>query len=126
MKLPLPVLAAALFPLSALPGTADSHGAFPSLPSKVLSTYAPAAPEKHTPAAMAAAATAFLDSLGPDLRKQAALPYDSPEKAKWTNVPPRGPQGGVRLGDLNETQLQRACDFLAAVLSAQGYAKARN
>ena len=51
---------------------------------------------------------------------------DSPEKAKWTNVPPRGPQGGVRLGDLNEKQMKKACDLLAAVLSPQGYGKVRN
>ena len=99
---------------------------YPSLPSKVLSTYTPGKPEAHTAQAMAERARSFLASLDENLRQQAALPYDSPEKAKWTNVPPRGPQGGVRLGDLDEAQLKRACDLLAAVLSPQGYGKARN
>ena len=98
---------------------------FPSLPSEVFSNYTPQAPETHSPDAMAAQAQAFLDSLNDDLRGQAALPYDSIEKSRWTNVPPRGPQGGVRLGDLSESQLKLAFDLLATVLSPQGYAKAR-
>jgi hypothetical protein len=75
---------------------------------------------------MAKSGQAFLAALSDDLRKQALLPYDSSEKSRWTNVPPRGPQGGVRLGDLNEQQLKRACDLLAAVLSPQGWHKAIN
>ncbi|MEM1296168.1 MAG: DUF3500 domain-containing protein [Verrucomicrobiota bacterium] len=75
---------------------------------------------------MAKAAGDFLDSLDEKLRQEAALPFDSPEKYLWTNVPPRGPQGGVRMGDLNEVQLQRALDLLATVLSPQGFGKARN
>jgi len=98
---------------------------FPSLPSKVLYSYAPEAPEASSAESMASRATAFLDSLNENLRGQAALPFDSVEKSRWTNVPPRGPQGGVRLGDLDESQLKLACDLLAEVLSPQGYYKAR-
>ncbi len=101
-------------------------GKYPSLPSKVLSNYTPSSVDSHDSATMANRANAFLSSLDKKLRAQAALSSDSPEKAKWTNVPPRGPQGGVRLGDLNEKQLKSACDLLAAVLSPQGYGKARN
>ena len=93
--------------------------------SKALATYTPTA-DKHDPEAMAAAASRFLDSLGDDLRKQAALAYDSDEKAKWTNTPPRGPQGGVRLGDCDDKQLKAACNLLRTVMSRQGYEKARN
>ena len=106
--------------------SAAPAGKHPSLPSKILSTYTPELNNKYTAEAMAGSARVFLDSLTKDLRKQASLPYDSPEKAIWTNVPPRGPQGGVRLGDLDEAQLKKACDLLAAVLSPQGYGKARN
>lgn len=105
---------------------AQQEGDFPSLPSKVFSTHTPKVPETITPEVMAGAAEKFLATLDDSLRKQAALPFDSGEKAKWTNVPPRGPQGGVRMGDLDETQLQSALDLLATVLSAQGYGKARN
>ena len=93
--------------------------------SDVLAAYTPSI-EAHSPEAMAKASNAFLNSLGDDLRKQAALPYDSEEKAKWTNVPPSGPQGGVRLGDCDEKQLKLACDLLRTVMSRQGYEKARN
>ena len=80
---------------------AQGTATHPSKVSEVLSTYTPAA-EDHSPEAMAKAAGAFLGRLGDDLKKQALLPFDSDEKAKWTNVPPRGPQGGVRLGDCDD------------------------
>ncbi|MBJ06631.1 MAG: hypothetical protein CMO40_05860 [Verrucomicrobiaceae bacterium] len=122
----IPSLVACTLALSASLSGAAPVGNYPSLPSKVFSTYSPSKPEAYTPEAMASAAGSFLKSLKPNLRRQAALPYDSPEKAKWTNVPPRGPQGGVRLGDLDEKQMQKACDLLATVLSPQGYGKVRN
>ena len=120
----LTILPLTLLVLMAVTGTAQDSK-FPSLPSEVFSNYAPQAPEIRSPGAMAAQAQTFLDSLDDDLRGQASLPYDSIEKSRWTNVPPRGPQGGVRLGDLSEGQLKLAFDLLATVLSPQGFAKAR-
>lgn len=111
--------------LGAAAAFAQDKATHASAVSKVLATYTPVA-ENHRPEAMAAAAAKFLKSLGDDLRKQAALAYESDEKAKWTNVPPRGPQGGVRLGDCDEAQLKLACDLLRTVMSRQGYEKARN
>ena len=102
------------------------EGKHPSGVSKVLATYTPNSEPSGDPKAMAARANEFLKSLSDELREQAALPYDSDEKKKWTNVPPRGPQGGVRLGDCDEKQLKAACDLLRSVLSKQGYEKARN
>ena len=101
-------------------------GKYPSLPSKVLSNYKPKIAGDRTPESLAKSASTFLSSLNKELKSQAALPYNSKEKAKWTNVPPRGPQGGVRLGDLNESQIKKALDFLRTVLSEQGYNKAIN
>lgn len=98
---------------------------YPSLPSKVLSEYQPAKKEANAKT-RAAAGKAFLAALDEKLRKQAAHTFDSKERQKWTNIPPRGPQGGVRLGDLNEAQMKAAMDLLSAVLSEQGYAKMRN
>ena len=121
----LPLAACIIALAASLSGAAPERN-YPSLPSKVFSTYSPSKPEAYTPEAMASAAGSFLKSLKQNLRRQAALPYDSPEKAKWTNVPPRGPQGGVRLGDLNEKQMKKACDLLAAVLSPQGYGQHRH
>lgn len=104
----------------------QDSASYPSLPSQVLSNYEAKALDEQNAQTMAASAQAFLDSLDGERRAEALLSFDSPEKAKWTNVPPRGPQGGVRLGDLNEKQLEKAADLLAAVLSEQGYGKARN
>ena len=101
-------------------------GKYPSLPSKVLSNYKPKIAGDRTPEFLAKSASTFLSSLNKELKSQAALPYNSKEKGKWTNVPPRGPQGGVRLGDLNESQIKKALDLLRTVLSEQGYNKAIN
>ena len=120
LHLALPLIC---FPLFA---SAQKSANFPSLPSEVLSNYSPKSSETVTPKVMAEQAAKFLGSLNDELRDQAALPFDSPEKSQWTNVPPRGPQGGVRLGDLNKSQLKLASDLLATVLSPQGYSKARN
>ena len=106
--------------------SAEPNGSYPSLPSKILSNYTPKITSKKTPKSFAKSANLFLASLSKELRAQAALPFDSSEKAKWTNVPPRGPQGGVRLGDLNESQIEAALNLLGTVLSEQGYSKARN
>lgn len=123
MKSHLPLALLALcFPLFA---SAQNSTKFPSLPSEVLSNYSPKSPESVTTEVMAEQAAKFLGSLNDELRGQAALSFDSPEKSQWTNVPPRGPQGGVRLGDLNKNQLKLASDLLATVLSPQGYGKAR-
>jgi len=101
----------------------DEH---PSEASRVLATYAPERPEDAGAAQRAAAALAFLAALDDELRAQAALPLESAERQAWTNTPPRGPQGGARLGDLDEAQLQAACDLLAAALSPAGYVKVRD
>ena len=101
----------------------DEH---PSKASEVLATYTPRGITSPSPAAMAGAARAFLESLDDDLREQCALPLDSDERQRWTNVPPRAEEEGARLGDLNEEQLERASDLLAVVLSPQGYEKVRD
>lgn len=92
----------------------------------MLATYAPAEPAGRGAAELTAAARAFLESLDDDLRAETTFALDSAERSNWTNVPPGADEAGVRLGDLDEGQLKRACDLLAAVLSPQGYAKIRD
>ncbi|MFT4537774.1 MAG: hypothetical protein ACI841_004568 [Planctomycetota bacterium] len=94
--------------------------------SRVVATYTPAPTETVNAASMSAAAGAFLDSLSDELRARAALELDDPERKNWTNVPPRADERGVRFGDLSEEQLERALDLMANVLSAEGYAQARD
>jgi len=97
---------------------------YPSKTSEVLVTYTPRPADPGS--ASAGTAQRFLKALDDELREQCRLPLDSDERRNWTNVPPRAKERGVRLGDLNEKQLQRACDLLAAVLSKQGYEQARD
>lgn len=72
------------------------------------------------------AAEAFLKTLTEDQRKLAALPLNDGERKKWTNIPTKATDGGIRLGDLSKPQLESACAFLATILSEEGYLKFRN
>ncbi len=111
---------------SALALVPPQDESFASLTSQVFGSYSPPIPEQLTPASTAAAANAFLASLDAAQAERARLPLASDERANWTNVPPGADEAGIRLGDLDQEQLERACDLLATVLSAQGYAQTRD
>ncbi len=96
-----------------------------TLASEVAATYQPKKPD-HKPESMVAAAEAFLAVLSEEERGQALHLMDSEERRLWTNTPPRGTEGGVRLGDLKREALERAYDLLGAVLSEQGYRKVKH
>lgn len=98
---------------------------FVSDASFIVGTYTPAKRD-HTPDAIASAATAFLESLGDELRKQAQSPLETQERRKWTNLPARPDADGVRLGDLTDDQVRSACNLMANLLSEQGYNKMRD
>ena len=103
---------------------AKTHHAW-TLASEVFATTKPAQSDR-SPKAQAAAANAFLATLSPDEKKQAHLPLNDPERQKWTNVPTKATDGGIRLGDLTRPQLESACAFLSTVLSENGYLMGRN
>ena len=70
------------------------------------------------------AARAFLGALRGGQRATAILPYDSPLRPNWSNLPERSTRfdrNGLRLGDLEPDQLAAAFGFLAAALSKHGY-----
>ena len=77
----------------------------------------------HSPKSMAAAGKAFVESLNEKLRARGAMSLDNQERREWTNLPPAPNAGGVRLGDLNEAQLNAACNLMAEVFSESGYTK---
>lgn len=93
--------------------------------SRIVSTYELTSRE-HTPDAMARAAQAFLDSLDPEQRKQAALELKDRERRLWTNLPARPGAGGIALGDCTQTQVEAFCDLMGTLLSEEGYAKMVN
>lgn len=118
-----PVFLVLIFSVSsmAVSGMAAAQ-TFVSDASRVVGTFDPGMAD-HSPAAMAAAANAFLDSLNDEQRKLAAHPLDSPERREWTNLPVRPTDGGLRLGDCTERQIKAALRLMAAVLSEQGYTR---
>lgn len=105
-------------------GWGKPHKAW-TLASEVFATAKPAESDR-SPKAQVAAAHAFLAVLSDDEKKQALLPLNDPERQKWTNVPTKANDGGIRLGDLAKPQLEKAVAFLSTVLSEKGYLMARN
>jgi hypothetical protein len=69
------------------------------------------------------AARAFLASLSADLRKQAAFPFDSPERTRWYFVPRE--RSGVSLLTLDDSQSELLGPLLGAALSPEGLLTAR-
>ena len=92
-----------------------------TLASEVIATYEPKQLDSPVEAA-----NALIAALKEEERKHLLHPMDSNERKQWTNVPPRGNEGGLRLGDLKRESIERVCDLLASSMSKQGYEKARN
>ena len=77
---------------------------------------------QRSAAAMAKAASQFLDALSADQRAKAALPFDSDDRTRWHFIPNETfPRKGLMLKDMNEAQRRRAHDLLRTGLSAPGY-----
>lgn len=95
---------------------------FVSDASHIVGTFEPAATD-WSPESMAAAGTAFVESLSAELRKKGVLDPADPERREWTNLPPQPTAGGVRLGELDADQVKSACNLIAVILSKTGYRK---
>ena len=98
---------------------------FVSEASFVVGTFEPAKRD-HSPAAIEAAARAFLDSLDAKLRKRAQSSLDTQVRREWTNLPARPNADGVRMGELDSQQVNLACALMASLFSEQGYNKMRD
>ena len=73
---------------------------------------------------MAAAASAFLASLTPELRTRAIFAFDAPERADWHYVPRAF--HGVELGALDPRQREHAMALLRSASSDRGARKAED
>jgi Protein of unknown function (DUF3500) len=74
---------------------------------------------------LAAAAQKFVDSLTPDQKKQAVMPFDSPDRINWNFVPLQDKnkiptRKGLRLQDMNPEQKSLALALVEAGTSASG------
>ncbi len=73
---------------------------------------------------MRAAAIDFLDSLTPELKKQAMFPLAHPERRQWSNLPATMfERKGISFGEMSAEQAVLAHRFLRSTLSSQGYLK---
>src|SRR5689334_12516107 len=71
---------------------------------------------------MAGAATKFLDSLTPEERQQAALPFEGDERMRFHYIPnEQFPRKGLQLKAMTDAQRQLAHDLMKTGLSASGY-----
>ena len=75
-----------------------------------------------SPAAMAAAATKFLESLTPDQRQQAMFAFEGEERTHWHFIPTEiFPRNGLPVKQMNPSQRELAHTLLKVGLSQRGY-----
>jgi len=75
-------------------------------------------------ARIVASAQAFVATLDEAGRTKVQLPFDSPKKSGWSNLPVgMVPREGVRLGDLSPAQREAAMALLSTAFSQDGYRK---
>jgi hypothetical protein len=108
-------------------GTVACLGGFVAVAS--LSASQSTSPPALTPAADAtarivASAQALLATLDEPGRTKVQFPLDSPQKARWSNLPTGiFKREGLRLGDLAPAQRTAAMALLSTALSQEGYRK---
>jgi len=74
-------------------------------------------------AEMADAAQAFLKALTPEQATRAQIPFDSPQRLDWHNIP-KATRKGIQLREMTEQQQELCHNLLQAGLSDSGYHKA--
>jgi predicted glycoside hydrolase/deacetylase ChbG (UPF0249 family) len=75
-----------------------------------------------SPAAMAAAATKFLESLTPEQRQRATFAFNDDERTHWNFIPTElFPRNGLTIKEMSESQRKLAHNLLSAGLSQRGY-----
>jgi hypothetical protein len=74
---------------------------------------------------MTVAANRFLENLDEILIPKAKLPFNTPEKSVWSNLPPNLDYAGVRIADLSPNELNNLTQLLATSLSPKGFEKVR-
>ena len=85
---------------------------------------APSTSPAATTARIVAAAQAVAASLDDAGRAKLQFSFDSPQKAKWSNLPsPMFQRFGIRLADLTPPQRDAVMKLLTVALSAEGYQK---
>ncbi len=82
-------------------------------------------PASETAERMAIACVNFLETLTPDLRRQAEFAFEDGERHRWHYVPREMfERKGVPIKEMDDKQRKAAFDLLASGLSQSGYGKA--
>ena len=82
-------------------------------------------PALETAEEMSKACVRFLETLSPDLRRKAEIPFDQGERLRWHFVPiDMFERKGVLIQEMNQEQRDVAFKLLATGLSEKGYQKA--
>jgi len=80
-----------------------------------------------TTARIVTAAKAVLASLDDAGRAKVQFPFDSPQKAKWSNFPSGiFERDGIKMGDLTAAQKDAVMNLLSVALSRDGFQKVRD
>ena len=111
-------------------GTVACLGVFAAVAASVSAQKSPSAPAQSTAAEatarIAGSAQAFLATLDDAGRMKVQFPFDSPQKARWSNFPTGiFKREGARMGDLTPAQRAAAMALLSTAFSADGYRKVR-
>jgi hypothetical protein len=78
--------------------------------------------QQRSAAALSQAASAFLDSLSPELRARATFPLGEEEQTRWHFIPTNQfPRNGVPFKDMDAAQRRAAHDLLRTALGHGGY-----
>jgi hypothetical protein len=109
-------------------GTVVCLGLFGAVAAGVAAPRSPSPPAQAAPADATArivsSAQALLTTLDEAGRTKVQFPFDSPQKARWSNLPTGiYKREGLRLGDLTPAQRAAAMTLLSAAFSQEGYRK---
>jgi hypothetical protein len=103
-------------------------GVFAAVAATVAAQRSPSPPSQtaaaDATARLVASAQAFLATLDDAGRTKVQFPFDSPDKARWSNLPTGiYKREGMRLGDLAPAQRTAAMKLLSTAFSQDGYRK---
>jgi len=101
---------------------AVSRDDFVSDASFIVGTYDPSAAD-HSVDSIVTLADQFLGSLNEEQKSKCLGDLASERRREWTNLPARNDADGIKLSELNKSQVEKACALMGSLLSRQGFDK---
>ncbi len=104
---------------------AVSRDDFVSDASFIVGTYDPSTAD-HSIDSIVTSADQFLGSLDEKQKSKCLGDLSSERRREWTNLPARNDADGVKLSELNKSQIEKACALMGELLSRQGFEKMKS